>query len=338
MRSALDTWSNVAQDPAFHFPPDVFEALVTAIPLINRGRKDVLVFFQGCGADRSLLTRLAQRMDADRAFGKYPATREVLIAVNEVGDTGLAVRREVIKRVSEFENFAACWPSDQLKAQGAVATVRDLVNKKDAFTQMRNVRDEELRQHQQEQAARVKAENDRRAERLAVRNDLYALFGMADAQRRGLALEGVLNRLFSVERIKVRDAFVVRTPTGSQIEQIDGVVTIDSQLYLVEMKWWKEKLQRGDVASHLVSAFNRGGVNGILIAASGYEDSAIEDCREALTRFTEVLVDLEEIVEVLDDDGSVLNLLRSKIEEAKLRKNPYFRPGGNRLSRSRAPT
>ena len=70
-------------DLVYHFPPDVFEALVDAIPLITRGRKTVLTFFRGCGVDRDLLARLAARMDADDAFGKYPATREVLTHLND---------------------------------------------------------------------------------------------------------------------------------------------------------------------------------------------------------------------------------------------------------------
>jgi hypothetical protein len=41
-------------DPAFHFPPDVFDAVVDAVPLLTRGKRDVVLFFRGCGVDRSL--------------------------------------------------------------------------------------------------------------------------------------------------------------------------------------------------------------------------------------------------------------------------------------------
>lgn len=124
----------MADDPAFHFPPDVFEAVVNAVPLLVRGKRDVLTFFQGCGVSRSYLDTLEPWTRKDSGQSKYHIARAVLTRMNEMGDAGLAQRRQLIKRVSEFENFTACWPDDQLKAKGAVAAVAELVNKKDSFT------------------------------------------------------------------------------------------------------------------------------------------------------------------------------------------------------------
>jgi hypothetical protein len=58
----------------------------------------------------------------------------------------LRPRREIIKRVVEFEHFETCWPEDQLKAKGLVASVREAVNTKDAFTRMKQERDAEREQ------------------------------------------------------------------------------------------------------------------------------------------------------------------------------------------------
>lgn len=38
------------------------------------------------------------------------------------------------------------------------------------------------------------------------------------------------------------------------VEQIDGVIELQGDLYLVEMKWWQDALGPGDVAQHLVTA------------------------------------------------------------------------------------
>ena len=51
----------------------------------------------------------------------------------------------------------------------------------------------------------------------AVRRDLQALYREADPWTRGKALEGVLNRLFKVAGIAVRDAFTLRGSAGEGV-------------------------------------------------------------------------------------------------------------------------
>ena len=131
-------------DLAFHYPPDVFVAVVDAVPLLTRGKHDVVMFFRGCGVDRAFLAGIDQRIDAEPKFSKYHITREILAYLNERGDPGLGPRREVLKRVSEFDDFSSCYPDNQMKARGAVATVAQLVNKKDSFTRIRDEREREL--------------------------------------------------------------------------------------------------------------------------------------------------------------------------------------------------
>lgn len=79
----------------------------------------------------SVATQL--RTDA-KSVNKYQIARHVLEALNARGDSGLAARREVIKRIVEFEEFSACWPADQLKAKGLIAEIRKVVNVKASFT------------------------------------------------------------------------------------------------------------------------------------------------------------------------------------------------------------
>ena len=97
------------------------------------------------------------------------------------------------------------------------------------------------------------------------------LFGESDPVKRGKAIEGLLNRLFALYDISVREAFVLRVDGQGIVEQIDGVVELDGELYLVEVKWWHVSLGPGDVAQHLVRVFNRGHARGII--ASGFPSS-----------------------------------------------------------------
>jgi hypothetical protein len=61
-------------DLAFHFPPDVFDADVDAVPLLTRGKRDVALFFRRCGIDRAFLAGIEQRIAAEPGFSKYHIT------------------------------------------------------------------------------------------------------------------------------------------------------------------------------------------------------------------------------------------------------------------------
>ena len=53
--------------------------------------------------------------------------RTTLTRLNERGEAALRERREILKRVTEFEDFSTCWPNDQLKAKGLVAEIRRVI-------------------------------------------------------------------------------------------------------------------------------------------------------------------------------------------------------------------
>ena len=262
------------------------------------------------------------------APNKYHISRELLVHLNEQGESSLGVRRELLKRVVEFEDYSICWEGDRAIARGLVAQIRDLVNKKDSFTRMRNEKDEEKRKRIEVADAEVKAVIQNKHEREQVYKDLCALFGVEDAQSRGKALESVLNRLFNCHGILIREAFTIKgNCSEGVIEQIDGVIELDGTLYLVEMKWWNSALGPGDVAQHIVRVFSRGGnVRGVFISYSKFTDAAIASCREAIVlgRIV-VLTFIEDIVRLLSQDGDLKNWLKSKVDSAVLEKNPLVR-------------
>ncbi|WP_341648233.1 hypothetical protein [Thauera humireducens] len=100
-------------DERFHFPPDVFNLLVDTIPLLCKGKDDVLLFLRGAGVPQEDLATMTAQVRADRnSVSKFAIVRDVLEKLNKRGDSALAARREVIKRVVEFEEFSMCWESD----------------------------------------------------------------------------------------------------------------------------------------------------------------------------------------------------------------------------------
>lgn len=143
-------------DSLFHYPPDVFNLLVDTIPRLCKSKQDVLLFFRGAGVpDADLVDMQTQVSKSREAVSKFAIARDVLTKVNLRGEAGLRPRREIIKRVVEFEEFSMCWPSDLDRAKANVADLRRMVQVKDAFTKMQNAHNE----LQAEKAAAARSEH-----------------------------------------------------------------------------------------------------------------------------------------------------------------------------------
>lgn len=316
-------------DITFHYPPELFNLLVDTIPLLNRSKKDVLLFFRGAAVPSSMLDDIFKQLQSDAAkVNKYEIVRTVLDRLNAKGEAALRERREVLRRIVEFSNFDSCWPADQLKAKGLVAAIRDVVNQKDAFTRMKQEREQErdARLEQARQSAQAKQERAAKIEN--AKKEFYGLFG-ADITRqvRGKKLEVALNNLFQAYGVLVQDAFHLVGDTGEGIvEQIDGVIELKGILHFVEMKWYQEPLGKAEIAEHLVRLISRAEARGIFISAAEYTEPAIYTAREFLTHKLVALANLQEIVQLLERQADLGDFLLQKIHAAQIHKNPYFKP------------
>lgn len=312
---------------AYHYPPELLLLLVDTIPRLCKSKRDVIIFFRGSGVRHSLLSGIQSRLSNDpNNINKYEMARNVLTGLNEIGDSAIRERREILKRVVEFEDFSACWENDRLEAQGLVARIRDVVNVKDSFTRINQERETELRKHRESQEAKASALRQHRGRMAEIRRDLYSLFAMENPQKRGLLLEGVLNRLFDAEGILVRESFRrVGKPGQGIVEQIDGAVELDGQTYLVEMKWLKNPVSKGDVAEHLVRVFGRNSSRGIFISYSEFSAAAVETCKECLGQAVMVLCTLEELVHLVDKEANVKKFLNTKIQRCIVEKEPFVK-------------
>lgn len=309
------------------YPPDLTALLIDAIPRLLKGKQDVLNFFKGCGVDPRAYSDVQRKVREDREnITKFEIVREILTRLNDGSDLLLKQRREVLKRVTQWEDFNSCYENQRVAAEGYVAKIQRIVNVKDSFTRMNNEREQVTRaaSDQREQEARERLK--RRAERDEIKKDLFALFAEPDAKKRGKALEGVLNRLFKSHGILIREAFTRVEPGSGVVEQIDGVIEFEGHIYLVELKWWSESLGPGEVSTHLVRVFNRGAARGLLISNSGYTDAAISVCRDSLQKSVFVLSTLEEYVHLLERDGSLVELIRRKVQSAIVDRIPLLRP------------
>jgi hypothetical protein len=319
--------SEIQIDITYHYPPELLELLCDAVPVLVRSKQAVIDFFVGAGVPHKHLSDWKLKLRQDRDSVKKPVmARSVLCRLNEDGEAALAVRREVLKRVSQFEDFSTCWENDRYKAQGLVAQIQKLINVKDSFTRMNLERERERREHQAQYAAKVAAKQAKATERAELKDALYKLFAETNPHKRGKALEGALNSLFKNSGILVREDFTYKGADGEGVlEQVDGSVEINSHIYLVEMKWWDKPIGRAEVSPHLVRLFSRADARGIFISNSKFTGPAVETVREAINQKTCVLCELEEIVLALEDDIDLGDLFRQKVEAAIHDKQPLHR-------------
>lgn len=313
-------------DTGYHYPPELLNLLVDTIPLLCRSKNDVLLFFRGGGVSNNHLADLHTRISTDRKnINKYEIARTILQRINEAGDSELRTRREVLKRVVEFESFSACWQTDQLKAKGLVCEIRDVVNIKDSFTKMNKEREKEKKERVKDKRIKLQKEQAKNKKLSQIRDTLYSLFGLdSQPQKRGKLLEKVLNDLFSSYGILIQEDFKRIDDDGAGIiEQVDGVIEFDASIFLVEMKWHKDPIGVDKMSQHLVRLFSREDAKGLFISSSRFAETTIAQCKEVLSKKTIILCTLEEIVFLLDNQRDLVDFLRQKLRAVVVDKNPF---------------
>jgi restriction endonuclease Mrr len=313
----------------FHYPPDLFDLIVQTIPLLNRSKQSVLLFFKGAGVDERLFSDISIQINQDRkSITKYDICRRILERINENTEKYLRERREIIKRIIEFEAYSTCWENDQFKAKGLVADIRNIVNIKDSFTRMKQERNREQELRKKDFDNKMKELQERKETIEKIKNDLFSLFSETDFQKRGKQLEKVLNDYFRYYGMLIKEDFKrTGNPGDGIIEQIDGIIEIDNQIYLVEIKWKKESIGSDEIYAHLGRIYHRANAHGFFISASNYTASALTAAKEALNKNALlVLFSLEEFVKVITNEIDFKQYSRKKIESAIIKKEPYCFP------------
>jgi hypothetical protein len=313
-------------DISFHYPPELLNLLIDTIPRLCRSKNDVVLFFKGAGVPQAATIGIeTQLIQEKEKINKFQIARKILTYLNEQGEITLRERREVLKRVIEFENFSSCWPNDQITAKGYVSEIQKIINVKDSFTRMNLEREKERQKniyqarHDRDVQAKKKMMLD------SIREKFANLFTEKNAFQRGKKLENVLNELFGAHEILIRESFTLKGDEKEGIvEQIDGAIELDGHVYLVEMKWWKDPIGVPEVSQHLVRIYHRGHSRGIFISASNYTDPAILLCKESLQKTVICLASLNEIYFITENSTDLKQVLRDKITAAILDKNPFL--------------
>jgi len=146
----------------------------------------------------------------------------------------------------------------------------------------------------------------------------YLMLGrMADAQKRGYALEKLLCSLFALSGIDVRHPF--RRNKGA--EQIDGAFFLDGTHYLVECRW-RAKVSDVAQADVLRGNCDRSSAHGLFLSISGWSDNVPSLLKQNTVK-TIMLMNGEDLESVLREQIALADLLGGKLRALRFDAEPF---------------
>jgi hypothetical protein len=172
--------------------------------------------------------------------------------------------------------------------------------------------------------ARQSAESSRATDVPKLRDkllrDLRALHSVTDKQKRGYALERLLNQLFLLEGLEPRRAF---RAIG---EQIDGSFEWHGQTHLLEAKWTERRAGGADFGAFAFKLDGKSAdTRGLFISIGGFSEEGLAALRQkGGLRF--ICLDGAHLETVLQPSGSLHATLRSSWRHAGETGNAYLDP------------
>lgn len=204
------------------------------------------------------------------------------------------------------------------KAADATASVRCLKEMLGAHTVAQ--RADEARRLKRTENERAAAEVRKRNEELAELNrEFLLLCEEQDPNRRGLTLEPLLRRLFSLHDLEPHGSY------ANPGEQIDGSIVVDGRHLLVEARWLAVPADpkqirdfQGKVRSKLDATL------GLMISMTGFTNNAIVEAEKDLVI---VLMEGRELATVFQGVTDLAQLLSRKLRRAADRGEALYRIG-----------
>jgi hypothetical protein len=173
----------------------------------------------------------------------------------------LRISREFVRTLVEHKNFVPQDPKHRIEiAERAALKLRELIAVQIAQ------RDEHKHAKREAAATRTPSYDQ---ELLAVR-DAFERAHALQPKPRGYALEKVFVDLMRISGIQVEEPF------SNKGEQLDGAIKYDSNYYIIELKWFAEKLEPKHIGAFYFKVDGKMGARGIVIAMNGYTDGVLE--------------------------------------------------------------
>ncbi len=191
-------------------------------------------------------------------------------------------------------------PSRAERARRSIAALKSVVEVYEPRFEYRRRMAAEEQEHRARRATQRRFED----ELAALRSQFDAMHLVQDAQRRGKDFEVFLNRLFALFDFEPRLAYDLKH------EQLDGAFSFDTDDYIVEARWRKELVSRGE-ADIFDSKVRRKGKNalGLIVSINGFTQDAIAQYASGTTFIT---MDGSDLMAVLTGGFRLEDVLKRK--------------------------
>jgi hypothetical protein len=268
-------------------------------------------FFESCGVKRNIFLKYK-----DLCSNKYNVMRSILSYLEDSDDLDIIINIQA--NLFSLRSIPDKNIPDPEKAKQLLKELRDLCGEDLLEQKLKQQKIEDQRKARDSQIDDKLSYEQRLAN---LKNEFYEIVKLDNPQKRGFALEPLINKLFSLNEIEYHKSF--RTET----DQIDGYFKYDKFDYLVEIKWEKAPIDKGDLAEFQNEVVRRmQSTRGLFISMSGFNPNHISLFEGVNPRI--ILMDGEDLILILEGRFQLADALNLKIMHAVKNGKIFYRLRG----------
>jgi hypothetical protein len=219
----------------------------------------------------------------------------------------LEISRNFVRTLIEHKNFVPQDPRHRIEvAERSALKLRELVAEQDI-------------QREKKERVRTSTANIPKKsyqQELAEVKDAFEKALTLSAQKRGYELEKIFVQLMRISGIQVEEPFRI---VG---EQLDGAIKYDGHYYLIELKWFADKLEPKHIGSFYFKIEGKLGARGVAIAMNGYTSGVVESVSKG-KELKVLLLDGNHLANVIYGQYTFKELLDHAIKCASLHGQLY---------------
>ncbi|MFD7854083.1 restriction endonuclease [Streptomyces microflavus] len=247
--------------------PSAYNALAYALWRVIWNKDDFERYVRGMLQDHS---ELLARLDFGRTKRETSGQLVNLLRANETRylDATVALMLD-IAGMNRFPNLERQVDGAEkvALAEAAVAELRRWTSKQQ----------EVIKEHEAHAAAIAESAKQAQVIRAfaEAHEDLKQRFlvmhGAIDKHQRGRDFEGFINELFALYDLEPRASYVMK------YEQIDGAFSFDTDHYVLEVKWWADRIGRRELDVFKANIERKGkNTLGLYVSVNGFTNDALE--------------------------------------------------------------
>lgn len=289
------------------------QALKEALTLVYWYKSELRSFLSQCLSDPAVLSRLNWE---DYKRNIVATLVDHLVMNEEIYQRDLIRLMTDVCEVNDFSHLKKLEDGAK-KAKEAAAAVEalrtQLAGYQDIKEEEKKAEDRRAKAH-----ARLMQVNAVQEQLDLLKQEFYQLVSSESPQRRGYALEKILNGLFELFDLDPKASFKI---VG---EQIDGAFSFEGTDYLLEAKWQKELVAADDLDG-LAGKLSRKLENtlGLFLSINGYSEDAVKT--HSSGRRLVILMDGSDLMAVLEGRIDLVQLLLRKRRKAAETGNIYLK-------------